>query len=131
MKQELTYLYSVYRDTRISDLQYGEVNFDNIFLAFLTIFQCLTLEGWVSIMYNYQDSSGTYTAAIYFVSYVLVCSILFMNIIVAVLFDNYDDSEEEKKDEDLLELEEKAIELGIPESVRDIIIRNDIIIGSF
>jgi uncharacterized membrane protein YhdT len=119
----------IFRDTKIPELQYGEVNFDNIFLAFLTVFQCLTLEGWVAIMYNYQDSSGTYTAALYFVAYVLVCAILFMNIIVAVLFDNYDDSEEEKKDEDLIELEEKAIDLGIPEGVRDIIIRNDIIIG--
>lgn len=39
-----------------------------------------------------------------------------MNIIVAVLFDNYDD-DPEGKDEDLIELEEKAVSLKIPPSI--------------
>lgn len=28
----------------------GVTSFDNIFVAFLTIFQCITLEGWVDVM---------------------------------------------------------------------------------
>ncbi|CAI2380762.1 unnamed protein product [Moneuplotes crassus] len=119
---------SVYRDLRIRELQYGQVNFDNIFSAIITVFQCLTLEGWSAIMYNYQDASGSFIATIYFIGLVLMCAILFMNIIVAVLFDNYDGAEQDNEDEDLKELEEKAEELGLHPSVSDIVIKNDIIV---
>jgi len=54
-----------------------------------------------------------------------------MNIIVAVLFDNYDNSGQDTEDEDLQELEDKAVSLGIHPTVCDIIINNDIIIGRF
>ena len=30
----------------------GITNFDNIGLACLTVFQCITLEGWTDVMYN-------------------------------------------------------------------------------
>ena len=38
------------RDTKIIELNYGLTNFDNIFYAFLTIFQCITMEAWVDIL---------------------------------------------------------------------------------
>ncbi|CAL8250238.1 unnamed protein product [Boreogadus saida] len=31
---------------------YGITNFDNILFAVLTVFQCITMEGWVDILYN-------------------------------------------------------------------------------
>lgn len=30
---------------------YGITSFDNIAFAMLTVFQCITMEGWTSIMY--------------------------------------------------------------------------------
>ena len=30
----------------------GITNFDNFGLAMLTVFQCITLEGWTTVMYN-------------------------------------------------------------------------------
>jgi voltage-dependent calcium channel L type alpha-1D len=30
----------------------GITNFDNIGLAMLTVFQCISLEGWTDVMYN-------------------------------------------------------------------------------
>lgn len=30
----------------------GITNFDNFGLAMLTVFQCVTLEGWTTVMYN-------------------------------------------------------------------------------
>lgn len=41
----------------------------------------------------------------------------------------YEEHDNEGNTEELAEIEEKAIEVGIPEDIRDIIIRNDIIIG--
>jgi voltage-dependent calcium channel L type alpha-1D len=31
---------------------YGIINFDNFGLAMLTVFQCITMEGWTSILYR-------------------------------------------------------------------------------
>jgi len=80
-------------------------------------------------MYDFQDSDGMLVASLFFVTLVLTCAILFINIIVAVLFDNYEDHDEESRKEELLELEEKALSLGVPQDICDIIIKNDIILG--
>ena len=34
---------------------YGIINFDNFGLAMLTVFQCITMEGWTSILYRVCD----------------------------------------------------------------------------
>ncbi len=31
---------------------YGIINFDNFYLAMLTVFQCITMEGWTTILYK-------------------------------------------------------------------------------
>ena len=43
----------LYRDSEIPELNYNVINFDHIFQAFLTIFQCITMEGWTNVMYIY------------------------------------------------------------------------------
>lgn len=35
---------------------FGITNFDNILFAVLTVFQCITMEGWVDILYNVSQS---------------------------------------------------------------------------
>lgn len=34
----------------------GITNFDNFGLAMLTVFQCITMEGWTDVMYDVSDS---------------------------------------------------------------------------
>jgi len=34
---------------------YGITNFDNFGLAMLTVFQCITLEGWTEVLYNVRS----------------------------------------------------------------------------
>lgn len=36
---------------------YGITSFDNIFFAMLTVFQCITMEGWTAILYWVTTSS--------------------------------------------------------------------------
>ena len=43
----------LYRDSEIPELNYGVTNFDNLGSAFITIFQCITMEGWTTVMYIY------------------------------------------------------------------------------
>lgn len=37
---------------------YGITNFDNILFAVLTVFQCITMEGWTDILYNVSPLRG-------------------------------------------------------------------------
>lgn len=47
----------------------GITNFDNFGLSMLTVFQCITLEGWTDVLYNV---SITYYTVIYRSRYLLV-----------------------------------------------------------
>lgn len=38
--------------TFVQSLNWGYTNFDNIFVAFLTIFQSITMEGWSDVLYQ-------------------------------------------------------------------------------
>ncbi|CAF4402327.1 unnamed protein product, partial [Adineta steineri] len=50
---------------------HGFINFDNFGLAMLTVFQCITMEGWTSILYRMNDAIGRDWAWIYFVSLII------------------------------------------------------------
>lgn len=40
---------------------YGITNFDNFGLAMLTVFQCVTLEGWTDVLYNVKSLTSCQT----------------------------------------------------------------------
>lgn len=63
----------------------GITNFDNFGLAMLTVFQCITLEGWTDVLYWIQDTSGNTWQWIYFVSMVILGAFFVMNLILGVL----------------------------------------------
>lgn len=75
--------------TYIEDLNWGYTNFDNIGNAFITIFQSITLEGWVVIMYQTQDSLSPIVGATFFILLVLFGSFFVLNLLLAVLEDNF------------------------------------------
>ncbi|KAG7215977.1 hypothetical protein INR49_003498 [Caranx melampygus] len=50
----------------------GITNFDNIFFAMLTVFQCITMEGWTDVLYWMNDAIGHEIPWIYFVSLVIL-----------------------------------------------------------
>lgn len=37
---------------------YGITQFDNILFAVLTVFQCITMEGWTDLLYNVSSAPG-------------------------------------------------------------------------
>lgn len=63
----------------------GITNFDNFGLAMLTVFQCITLEGWTDVLYWVQDSTGGAWQWVYFVSMVILGAFFVMNLILGVL----------------------------------------------
>lgn len=94
----------------------------------LTIFQCITLEGWTQMMYYYSDAYNPWITHFYFISLVIVCSFFILNLTVAILLDNY--AENENQDGGLIsstiELTEAGKAAGLPEEVIDFVIHQDI-----
>ena len=74
----------------VEDLYWGVPVFDNLGLAMLAIFQSLTLEGWVDILYTVADGFNFIVAAILFVAVVLFGAFLIMNLTLAVIWMAYD-----------------------------------------
>merc|ERR1719394_2196644 len=65
--------------------QWGITCFDNFGQAMLTVFQCITLEGWTDVLYWVHDSQGNSFQFIYFVTMVVLGSFFVMNLILGVL----------------------------------------------
>ncbi|XP_055631874.1 muscle calcium channel subunit alpha-1 isoform X2 [Toxorhynchites rutilus septentrionalis] len=64
---------------------FGITNFDNFGLSMLTVFQCVTLEGWTDMLYYIQDAMGSTWQWVYFISMVILGAFFVMNLILGVL----------------------------------------------
>ncbi|VDP03539.1 unnamed protein product [Soboliphyme baturini] len=63
----------------------GITNFDNFGLAMLTVFQCISLEGWTDVMYWVNDAVGCEWPWIYFITLVILGSFFVLNLVLGVL----------------------------------------------
>ncbi|CAK1595367.1 unnamed protein product [Parnassius mnemosyne] len=75
----------------------GITNFDNIGYSMLTVFQCITLEGWTDIMYHIADVKGNTWVWIYFVTMVIFGNFFVMNLILGVLSGEFSKEREKAK----------------------------------
>ncbi|KAL7018829.1 hypothetical protein ACKWTF_010927 [Chironomus riparius] len=64
---------------------YGITSFDNIGFAMLTVFQCITMEGWTAILYWTNDALGSTFNWIYFVPLIVLGSFFMLNLVLGVL----------------------------------------------
>ncbi|XP_047738439.1 voltage-dependent calcium channel type A subunit alpha-1 [Hyalella azteca] len=64
---------------------FGITSFDNIGFAMLTVFQCITQEGWTSILYWTNDSVGSTFNIFYFVPLIVIGSFFMLNLVLGVL----------------------------------------------
>ncbi|XP_033305318.1 muscle calcium channel subunit alpha-1 isoform X11 [Bombus bifarius] len=76
---------------------WGITNFDNFGLAMLTVFQCVTLEGWTDVLYNIEDAMGSSWQWIYFISMVILGAFFVMNLILGVLSGEFSKEREKAK----------------------------------
>ncbi|KAF9410583.1 hypothetical protein HW555_010382 [Spodoptera exigua] len=63
----------------------GITSFDNIGFAMLTVFQCITMEGWTAILYWTNDALGSAFNWIYFVPLIVLGSFFMLNLVLGVL----------------------------------------------
>jgi hypothetical protein len=62
----------------------GVTSFDNIMYSVLTIFQCITLEGWTNIMYMCMDAT-TGWSFLYFIFLVFLGAFFLLNLALGVI----------------------------------------------
>ncbi|XP_070165301.1 voltage-dependent calcium channel type A subunit alpha-1 isoform X15 [Polyergus mexicanus] len=63
----------------------GITSFDNIGFAMLTVFQCITMEGWTAILYWTNDALGSYFNWVYFIPLIVLGSFFMLNLVLGVL----------------------------------------------
>jgi len=109
------------------ELNFGWSNFDNAGASYLVIFQILTLEGWVDIMYMLQDGYGNFFPAIFFCLLIFLGAFFLLNIMLAIIMDGFSsiDAEgnpqkealkketAEKKATDLVQMKMSEIKLSL------------------
>lgn len=76
---------------------FGIINFDNIFFALITVFQCITMEGWTDVMYYASDAGASRFTTLYFVSLIIIGSFFVMNLILGVLSGEFSKEREKAK----------------------------------
>ncbi|XP_036095311.1 voltage-dependent N-type calcium channel subunit alpha-1B isoform X3 [Rousettus aegyptiacus] len=64
---------------------FGITNFDNILFSVLTVFQCITMEGWTDILYNTNDAAGNTWNWLYFIPLIIIGSFFMLNLVLGVL----------------------------------------------
>jgi len=77
----------------------GFMSYDNIGQAFLMIFQTLTNEAWVDLMYMYQDSYQMWGSRLYHVVWVIIGSFFVIQLALAVLADSFVQAQDDEKTE--------------------------------
>ncbi|EDO36844.1 predicted protein [Nematostella vectensis] len=88
--------YTLCADMGINPL-YDAVSFDNILIAWVAIFQVITLEGWTDIMYYIQDAHGFWNF-IYFVVLIVIGSYFMTNLCLVVITTQFQETKQREND---------------------------------
>ncbi|XP_041350166.1 muscle calcium channel subunit alpha-1-like isoform X2 [Gigantopelta aegis] len=75
----------------------GITNFDNFGLSMLTVFQCVTMEGWTDVLYYVNDAVGSEWPWIYFISLIIIGSFFVLNLVLGVLSGEFSKEREKAK----------------------------------
>ncbi|XP_066490690.1 voltage-dependent L-type calcium channel subunit alpha-1C isoform X13 [Tiliqua scincoides] len=77
--------------------KHGITNFDNFAFAMLTVFQCITMEGWTDVLYWVNDAIGKDWPWIYFVTLIIIGSFFVLNLVLGVLSGEFSKEREKAK----------------------------------
>ena len=75
----------------------GVTGFDNILQAMLTVFRCITLEGWTDVLYSVQNVSGVFFPPIFFCSLVFLGGFFVVNLVLGTLCGEFSRERERAK----------------------------------
>lgn len=74
-------------------------HFGNLGRAALTLFQVVTLEGWVDVMAVQREALGSpVLPVLYFISFILLGTMIMLNLLIGVIVNGMDEAREETED---------------------------------
>lgn len=90
---------------------YNTFNFDTFWVAFLTVFDIVTLDNWVIVLdLLFSASKSKILATFFAVSWIFLGNFALLNLFLAILLDSFTQSLEEEDKEKVLDLEHKELE---------------------
>mmetsp|Transcript_622 Transcript_622/g.1075 ORF Transcript_622/g.1075 Transcript_622/m.1075 type:complete len:92 (+) Transcript_622:3-278(+) len=89
-------------------MNWGVTRFDNILLALLSVFQVVTLENWVKILYLMQDCANETVAAVFFCLLVVGGGLFMINLMFAVMWEKYLSVSDFSGEDPLSQVQQKA-----------------------
>lgn len=104
------------------NLNYGYTNFNDLLSTTITIFEVITTSGWSDVMLQMENFSYFWLSDLFFMMFVFLGAFLLMNLVFAVIWDNFDQPEaattslSREMERELLE--KKATELAAQGSKR-------------
>ncbi|XP_058130921.1 voltage-dependent L-type calcium channel subunit alpha-1S isoform X2 [Dasypus novemcinctus] len=75
----------------------GITHFDNFGFSMLTVYQCITMEGWTDVLYWVNDAIGNQWPWIYFITLILLGSFFILNLVLGVLSGEFTKEREKAK----------------------------------
>ena len=89
-------------------------NFDTFNLAFITVFQVLTMENWQNVAFDsMKGSMGMWGPAIFYIVWIFLGNFILLNLFLAILLDSFlteDEEESAEFSEEMLEAKRKKKE---------------------
>jgi len=85
------------KDSSYNGMKPPRNNFKNFLNGFILVFTVLTGENWDSTMFQFARSHG-YIAIFYFISLVIIGVMIFLNLFLAILLENFEEGNDEEED---------------------------------
>jgi len=81
-------------------------NFGDMFIAFKTLFELTTLEGWQDIVFPITDANPT--AWIYFLIFIVFSSFILLNVVIGIVIDTMDEMSQQDTEAERIEAVREA-----------------------
>jgi hypothetical protein len=76
-------------------------NFDSFSIAAITVFQVLTMENWIAVLYDsMRGDINKFIISIYYIAWIFMGNFILLNLFLAILLDSFLEEEDENESED-------------------------------
>ena len=86
----------------------ANTNFRSFYISIMTLWRACTGESWNGIMHDCESQAG-FIAYVYWLVFEIITFFIFMNVFIAVIYENFNDIQASEDENDILSLKKKDI----------------------
>lgn len=75
---------------RVQATEDSTSTYDSLSESFLSVFIVLANDGWTNIYFNHYHQEGAIPATIYFISLVMIGQFVLLNLVIAIIIENFE-----------------------------------------